>query len=95
MQHKIKLATFVHTWRGVKESDGWNVDIYLYSCCINMMDLDILEINVKDLKIIKMQTWTNMKCQYNTNRVAYNKYRSTFQFYVYFVHLCILKVCSC
>ena len=40
--YKDKLAAFVHSWLGVKASD------------INVMDFDILEINFRNIKIIKL-----------------------------------------
>ena len=36
-QHKAKLVSFV---RGIRDSGGYSEDISLYSCCINVMDLD-------------------------------------------------------
>jgi hypothetical protein len=40
ISYKTKLATSVHSWSGVTESDTLNVDISLHSCCINMLAVD-------------------------------------------------------
>jgi hypothetical protein len=58
IQHKMKLVTPVYSWRGRKGSNGKNLDSPLCSCYINVLDLDVLEMNVTNSKIIKIKTWT-------------------------------------
>jgi hypothetical protein len=40
IQHKTISVTFLYCWVGAIETNGWNVAIYVYSCCINVLNLE-------------------------------------------------------
>jgi hypothetical protein len=54
MPHKTKSTTFDHSLRGVKESDSTNLDISVYSCCITVLDIAILQSDVTNDQVIKI-----------------------------------------